>query len=63
MTIEALEVESGHVIGFVPHNLVGVTVPHNNTLVIRAIVAYYNVAWIFVDVASSVKVPFWAALE
>lgn len=63
MVVSALEVESGPVIGFGLGDLEGVTTPYSNALIIRATMANYDIARIFVDVDSLINVLFWEALE
>lgn len=63
MVFRTLEMESRLVLGFEPKNLEGVATPHNDTLIVRAMVANYVVAQVFVDVGRSINILFWAALE
>ncbi|XP_074560470.1 uncharacterized protein LOC141816623 [Curcuma longa] len=50
-------------IGFGPHDLEGVEVPHDDALVIHATIANYNVALVFVDTNSSVNIIFKKAFN
>ncbi|XP_075478965.1 uncharacterized protein LOC142519828 [Primulina tabacum] len=63
---ECLEVDGGRkdepVISFGPEDLRGVSLPHNDALVIQARVANYDVLRVFVDNGSSVIVIFKEAL-
>ncbi|XP_075494074.1 uncharacterized protein LOC142531736 [Primulina tabacum] len=63
---ECLEVDGGRrdepVISFGPEDLRGVSLPHNDALVIQARVANYDVLRVFVDNGSSVNVIFKEAL-
>lgn len=46
------------VISFGPSDLEGVIAPHEDALVIRATIANYDVAWVFMDLRSSVNILF-----
>ncbi|XP_075473308.1 uncharacterized protein LOC142504311 [Primulina tabacum] len=63
---ECREVEGARrndvVISFGPDDLPGVSLPHNEALVIQARVSNYDVMWVFVDSDSSVNVIFKEAL-
>lgn len=63
IVVGVMEVESEPVQGFESSDLEEVATPHNDSLVIRAIVANYDVARVFVDASNSVNVLFWVALE
>ncbi|XP_073133898.1 uncharacterized protein [Henckelia pumila] len=58
MEIDNQTVNTGPTLSFGPEDLKGVSSNHNDALVIRAIVANYDVAPIFVDLGSSVNVLF-----
>lgn len=49
----------GLVINFGPHDIEEVSTPHNDALVIRAVIANYEIARVLVDSGSSVN-PFWS---
>ncbi|XP_073061690.1 LOW QUALITY PROTEIN: uncharacterized protein [Primulina eburnea] len=53
----------GPVISFSPRDLQGVSLPHNDALVIQAKVANYDIRRVFVDSGSSVNVIFQEALD
>ncbi|XP_074566213.1 uncharacterized protein LOC141822780 [Curcuma longa] len=53
----------GPIIRFGPQDLEGVEMPHDDALVIRATIANYNIARIFVDTGSSVNIIFKAAFD
>ncbi|XP_073035211.1 uncharacterized protein [Primulina eburnea] len=53
----------GPVISFGPRDLQGVSLPHNDALVIQAKVANYDIRRVFVDSGSSVNVIFLEALD
>ncbi|XP_075479320.1 uncharacterized protein LOC142520203 [Primulina tabacum] len=59
---ECMEVEGTRrneaVISFVPEDLQGVNLPHNDALVIQARVANYDILRVFIDSSSSVNVIF-----
>lgn len=59
MVVRALEVESKPILGFEPNDLEEFADPHNDTLVIRATVANFDVARVFVDAGSLVNALFW----
>ncbi|XP_074569634.1 uncharacterized protein LOC141826287 [Curcuma longa] len=46
-----------------PQDLEGIKVPHDDALVIRATIANYNVARVFVDMGSSVNIIFKKAFD
>ncbi|XP_074560828.1 uncharacterized protein LOC141817025 [Curcuma longa] len=54
---------TGPDISFGPQNLEGVDTPHDDTLVIRATIANYDVARVFVDTGSSVNVLYKEAFD
>lgn len=56
-----LKEEDKHIIG--PNDLEGVVIPHNDVLVFQATVANFDMAWVFVDVGSSVNILFWTTME
>ncbi|XP_073017729.1 uncharacterized protein [Primulina eburnea] len=53
----------GPVISFGPRDLQGVSLPHNDALVIQAKVANYDIRRVFVDSGSSVNIIFQEALD
>ncbi|XP_074587705.1 uncharacterized protein LOC141843515 [Curcuma longa] len=53
----------GPIIGFGPQDLEGIEVPHDDALVIRATIANYDIARIFVDTGSSVNIFFKRAFD
>ncbi|XP_074591723.1 uncharacterized protein LOC141847565 [Curcuma longa] len=58
-SLETYNVEVGKndpLIHFGPQDLTGISTPHDDALVIRATIANYNVAHVFVDTSSSVNV-------
>lgn len=55
--------ENVPVISFGPRDLQGISLPHNDALVIQAKVAGYDVRRVFVDSGSSVNVIFQEALD
>lgn len=57
------EKESSLVLGFGPTDMKGVVAPHNDALIIRATMANYEVARIFVDANSSISILFRIALK
>ncbi|XP_073057183.1 uncharacterized protein [Primulina eburnea] len=59
---DAVRVE-GPVISFGPRDLQGVSLPHNDALVIQAKVANYDIRRVFVDSGSSVNIIFQEALD
>ncbi|XP_073033854.1 uncharacterized protein [Primulina eburnea] len=61
--ITEVKTRTGPLISFGPEDLVGLTDPHNDALVIRATIANYEVARIFVDSGSSVNVLFQEAMD
>ncbi|XP_073138696.1 uncharacterized protein [Henckelia pumila] len=63
MEIDNQTVHSGPTLSFGPEDLKGVSSNHNDALVIRAMVANYDVARIFVDSGSSVNVLFQEAIN
>ncbi|XP_073022792.1 uncharacterized protein [Primulina eburnea] len=63
MEISNTRTRSGPVITFGPEDMKGVADPHNDALVIRAMIANYEVARIFVDSGSSVNVLFKEAMD
>lgn len=63
MTVHILEVETGSVLGFGPNDLKGVIGPHNDALIIHALIANYNVGKVFMDTDSSVNILYWTVLE
>ncbi|XP_073290538.1 uncharacterized protein [Primulina huaijiensis] len=63
MEISSLGIRSGPMISFVPEDMKGVADPHNDALVIRAMIANDEVARIFVDSGSSVNVLFKEAMD
>lgn len=63
MTVSEVEAPVVPILWFSPRDLEGVSIPHNDTLIIQAIVATYEVARVFVDVRSSIKVFFCATWE
>lgn len=62
MAVSGAGAWAGPVLRFGPQDLEGVITPHNDALVIRATVTYYEVAQVFVDSGSSVNVLFLAAI-
>lgn len=56
-------VEEGLVINFGPVDLKGLTTPYEDALVMRAIIANYEVARVFVDSESSVNILFKEAFD
>ncbi|XP_073041934.1 uncharacterized protein [Primulina eburnea] len=52
-----------HVINFGPEDLRDIVTPHNDALVVTAIIANYDVAKIFIDSGSSVNVLFKSTLD
>ncbi|XP_075507455.1 uncharacterized protein LOC142544279 [Primulina tabacum] len=63
MEISSTRTRSGSMITFGPEDMKGVVDPHNDALVIRAMIANYEVARIFVDSGSSVNVLFKEAMD
>ncbi|XP_075503974.1 uncharacterized protein LOC142541301 [Primulina tabacum] len=63
MEISSTRTRSGPMITFGPEDMKGVADPHNDALVIRAMIANYEVARIFVDSGSSVNVLFKEAMD
>ncbi|XP_073152355.1 uncharacterized protein [Henckelia pumila] len=63
MEIDNQTVNTGPTLSFGPKDLKGVSSNHNDALVIRAMVANYDVARIFVDSGSSVNVLFQEAIN
>ncbi|XP_073309956.1 uncharacterized protein [Primulina huaijiensis] len=63
MEISSPRTRSGPMISFGPEDMKGVADPHNDALVIRAMIANYEVARIFVDSGSSVNVLFKEAMD
>ncbi|XP_073152599.1 uncharacterized protein [Henckelia pumila] len=63
MEIDNQIVNTGPTLSFGPEDLKGVANNHNDALVIRAMVANYDVARIFVDSGSSVNVLFQEAIN
>ncbi|XP_073153808.1 uncharacterized protein [Henckelia pumila] len=63
MGIDNQIVHAGPTLSFGPEDLKGVSRNHNDALVIRAMVANYDVARIFVDSGSSVNVLFQEAIN
>ncbi|XP_073035238.1 uncharacterized protein [Primulina eburnea] len=63
MEISSTQTRSGPIISFGPEDMKGVADPHNDALVIRAMIANYEVARIFVDSGSSVNVLFKEAMD
>ncbi|XP_073137462.1 uncharacterized protein [Henckelia pumila] len=63
MEIDSQTVNTGPTLSFGPKDLKGVSSNHNDALVIRAMVANYDVARIFVDSGSSVNVLFQEAID
>ncbi|XP_074556254.1 uncharacterized protein LOC141812106 [Curcuma longa] len=53
----------GPIIGFGPQDLERIEVPHDNTLVIHATIANYDIARVFVDTGSSVNIIFKNAFD
>lgn len=51
------------VISFEPSNLEGVTIPHDNALVVRATIANYDVSNVFIDLESSISILFKEAFN
>ncbi|KAI3468832.1 hypothetical protein Pfo_025495 [Paulownia fortunei] len=60
---EVHKINEGPVIQFGPHDMVGLQAPHNDALVITAIMANFDVARIMVDIGSSVDVLFYEAYK
>ncbi|KAI3474877.1 hypothetical protein Pfo_030188 [Paulownia fortunei] len=60
---EVHKINGGPVIQFGPHDMEGLQAPHNDALVIMAIVANFDVARIMVDTGSSVDVLFYEAYK
>ncbi|XP_073031253.1 uncharacterized protein [Primulina eburnea] len=63
MEISNTRTRSRSMITFGPEDMKGVADPHNDALVIRAMIANYEVARIFVDSGSSVNVLFKEAMD
>ncbi|XP_073121103.1 uncharacterized protein [Henckelia pumila] len=63
MEIDKQIVHTGPTLSFGPEDLKGISSNHNDALVIRAMVANYDVARIFVDLGSSVNVLFQEAIN
>ncbi|XP_075515491.1 uncharacterized protein LOC142550141 [Primulina tabacum] len=63
MEISSTRKRSGPMITFGPEDMKGVADPHNDALVIRAMIVNYEVARIFVDSGSSVNVLFKEAMD
>ncbi|XP_042400767.1 uncharacterized protein LOC121990758 [Zingiber officinale] len=57
------EKAEGPEISFAPKNLEGVEVPHDDALIIKAVIANYTVRWTFVDTGSSVNIIFKQAFD
>ncbi|XP_042423383.1 uncharacterized protein LOC122010999 [Zingiber officinale] len=57
------EQASGPVISFGPQDLEGLELPHDDALIIKAVIANSRVARVFVDTGSSVNILFRAAFE
>ncbi|XP_074577627.1 uncharacterized protein LOC141834083 [Curcuma longa] len=53
----------GPIIGFRPQDLEGIEVPHDDALVIRATIANYDIARVFVDTGSLVNIIFKRAFD
>lgn len=53
----------GPILSFGPQDLVGITTPQNDALVIRATIDDYDVAQIFINVGSSVNIIFKEAFD
>ncbi|XP_074561341.1 uncharacterized protein LOC141817607 [Curcuma longa] len=51
------------ILGFGPQDLEGVETPHNDALVISAVIANYTISRVFVDTGSSVNVIFKKAFD
>lgn len=59
MAIEwSLKAQDGPMIGFWLQDLEGISTPCNGTLVIRATVVNYGVAWVFIDSSNLINVLF-----
>ncbi|XP_075499415.1 uncharacterized protein LOC142537809 [Primulina tabacum] len=63
MEVSNIKTRSGPMISFGPEDMKGVADPHNDDLVIRAMIANYEVARIFVDAGSFVNVLFKEAMD
>ncbi|XP_073133415.1 uncharacterized protein [Henckelia pumila] len=63
MEIDSQIVHTGPTLSFGPEDMKGVASNHNDALVIRAMIANYDVARIFVDSGSSVNVLFQEAIS
>ncbi|XP_042467578.1 uncharacterized protein LOC122050764 [Zingiber officinale] len=57
------EQAAGPVISFGPADLEGLELPHDDAIIIKAIIANSQVAWVFVDTGSSVNILFRTAFE
>ncbi|XP_042401049.1 uncharacterized protein LOC121991090 [Zingiber officinale] len=57
------EQATGPVISFGPQDLEGLELPHDNTLIIKAIIANSRVARVFIDIGSSVNILFRTAFK
>ncbi|XP_042460657.1 uncharacterized protein LOC122044195 [Zingiber officinale] len=57
------EQASGPVISFGPADLEGLELPHDDALIIKAIIVNSRVAWVFVDTGSSVNILFRTVFE
>ncbi|XP_073035186.1 uncharacterized protein [Primulina eburnea] len=61
--VEDVGRDEGPVISFGPRDLQGVSLPHNDALVIQAKVANYDVRRVFIDSGSSVNIIFQEVLD
>ncbi|XP_042432619.1 uncharacterized protein LOC122019186 [Zingiber officinale] len=57
------EQATGHVISFGPADLEGLELPHDDALIIKAIIANSRVARVFIDTGSSVNIMFRTTFE
>lgn len=63
LVVSAPKEECGRVLGFSPEDLRGIVASHNDVLVIRTIVANYEVDRVFIDADSSINILFKPTLE
>ncbi|XP_073049605.1 uncharacterized protein [Primulina eburnea] len=61
--VEDVVRDEGPVISFGPRDLQGVSLPHNDALVIQAKVANYDIRWVFIDSGSSLNIIFQEVLD